>query len=98
MWYRSYSASDSSSLNVFANTSTTAPGQADCSVPVRRVLQDGERGLDLEQRDHLHAFGRRRVDRHPAAPKPWSSRICVNAPPAEWPMMIGGGRVSRSGS
>ena len=26
----------------------------------------------------------------PAAPKPWSSRICVNAPPAEWPMMIGG--------
>ena len=26
----------------------------------------------------------------PAAPKPWSSRIWVNAPPAEWPMMIGG--------
>jgi hypothetical protein len=26
----------------------------------------------------------------PAAPKPWSSRICVKAPPAEWPMMIGG--------
>ena len=26
----------------------------------------------------------------PAAPNPWSSRICVNAPPAEWPMRIGG--------
>ena len=26
----------------------------------------------------------------PAAPKPWSSRIWVNTPPAEWPMMIGG--------
>ena len=26
----------------------------------------------------------------PAAPKPWSRRICVNTPPAEWPMMIGG--------
>ena len=26
----------------------------------------------------------------PAAPKPWSSRICVKTPPAEWPMMIGG--------
>ena len=30
----------------------------------------------------------------PTAPKPWSSRICVNTPPAEWPMRIGG--VSRS--
>ena len=26
----------------------------------------------------------------PAAPSPRSSRICVNAPPNEWPMMIGG--------
>ena len=26
----------------------------------------------------------------PAAPKPWSSRIWVNTPPAEWPMMTGG--------
>ena len=26
----------------------------------------------------------------PDAPWPWSSRIWVNAPPAEWPMMIGG--------
>ncbi len=26
----------------------------------------------------------------PAAPYPWSSRICVNTPPAEWPMRIGG--------
>ena len=26
----------------------------------------------------------------PTAPKPWSSRICVNTPPAEWPMRIGG--------
>jgi len=31
----------------------------------------------------------------PAAPKPWSSRIWVNAPPAEWPMMIGGRSSSR---
>jgi hypothetical protein len=31
----------------------------------------------------------------PAAPKPWSSRIWVNAPPAEWPMMIGGVASSR---
>ena len=29
----------------------------------------------------------------PAAPKPWSSRTWVNAPPAECPMMIGGGRA-----
>jgi hypothetical protein len=26
----------------------------------------------------------------PAAPKPWSSRTCVNTPPAEWPIRIGG--------
>jgi hypothetical protein len=26
----------------------------------------------------------------PAAPNPWSSRICVNTPPAEWPMRMGG--------
>jgi hypothetical protein len=26
----------------------------------------------------------------PAAPKPWSSRICTNTPPAEWPIRIGG--------
>jgi hypothetical protein len=26
----------------------------------------------------------------PAQPRPWSSRIWVNAPPAEWPMMTGG--------
>jgi hypothetical protein len=26
----------------------------------------------------------------PATPKSWSSRICVNTPPAECPMMIGG--------
>ena len=26
----------------------------------------------------------------PAAPNPWSSTICVNAPPAEWPITIGG--------
>jgi hypothetical protein len=26
----------------------------------------------------------------PAAPNPWSSRIWVNAPPAEWPIRIGG--------
>ncbi|XBV22048.1 hypothetical protein ABN611_26210 [Kribbella sp. HUAS MG21] len=32
----------------------------------------------------------------PAAPKPWSSRIWVNAPPAEWPMMIGGWSSSRT--
>ena len=25
----------------------------------------------------------------PATPKPWSSSTWVNAPPAEWPMMIG---------
>jgi hypothetical protein len=31
----------------------------------------------------------------PAAPKPWSSRIWVKAPPAEWPMMIGGVASSR---
>jgi hypothetical protein len=33
------------------------------------------------------------------APKPWSSRIWVKAPPAEWPMMIGGfgsGRMTAS--
>jgi hypothetical protein len=26
----------------------------------------------------------------PAAPKPWSRRICTNTPPAEWPIRIGG--------
>ena len=26
----------------------------------------------------------------PAAPKPWSSKICVNTPPAEWPIRIAG--------
>ena len=26
----------------------------------------------------------------PAAPQPWSRRICVSVPPKEWPMMIGG--------
>jgi hypothetical protein len=26
----------------------------------------------------------------PAAPKPWSSRIWVKTPPAEWPIRIGG--------
>ena len=26
----------------------------------------------------------------PHAPKPWSSRICVITPPAEWPIRIGG--------
>jgi hypothetical protein len=26
----------------------------------------------------------------PQAPKPWSMTICMNAPPAEWPIRIGG--------
>ena len=31
----------------------------------------------------------------PAAPSPRSTRTCVNAPPKEWPMMIGGRSSSR---
>ena len=34
-------------------------------MPVRGVLQDGEPGLDLGERNDLHALGRRGVDRHP---------------------------------
>ena len=33
-------------------------------MPVRGVLQDGEPGLDLGERNDLHALGRRGVDRH----------------------------------
>ena len=39
-----------------------------------------------------HGFGAAGVaiNSAPTAPKPWSSRIWTNTPPAEWPIRIGG--------
>jgi hypothetical protein len=57
---------------------------------VGRVSQDRERGFDLRERDDRDAFGRAELIATPAAPNPWSSRICMKAPPAEWPIRTGG--------
>ena len=65
-------------------------GEADGLVAVRRVLEHREAGAHLRQRDALTPSVGAESIVTPAAPKPWSSRIWVNTPPAEWPMMIGG--------